>query len=93
MPTSKLEIAKLKTILITYFGLEDRSDTWLTVCGQLTAIPISKRRISYQRLAIAAERLLINALIQEEKLVEYEKLEAKLKSTMKKTVDAATNVQ
>lgn len=79
LPATDDEIIRLKQTLVEFYGLADRPDVWLTVCGQMAGLPITKARISYKRLATAGHRLTTNALIKKHKDIEIEKLHARLK--------------
>ncbi len=87
MPSTPEEFEKTKSILINYFGLDDRPDIWLTVCGQLTGTKATSIRKPYKDLANAAKRLNINLVAHNKKLVAISELNAKLELVAKQMAD------
>lgn len=90
MPRTDQEFSELRSNLVNHFGLEDRPDVWLTVCGQIAGQPITTRRISYKRLATAGSRLDINALVKKQKDIEIGKLHARLEEIARQMKDEET---
>lgn len=83
IPTDSVSLSRLKHILMKYYNVPNQADCWLTIYGQLHSIPAIRLRKSYGHLANAAKRLAINKLVQEEKLLEIKKLEARLEEIAK----------
>lgn len=83
LPDNDEKMDQLKVILQSFFGVEDRPDVWLTICGQMASLPIHSHRMSYKRLATAGHRLKTNAVIKKYKDVEIGKLHARLEEIAK----------
>lgn len=95
LPESLEEYDQMKAVLLNYFGLEDRSDVWATIAGQICGTPVTKMHRSYRSLAIAGKRLQINAVAHSEKIARYAEIQAKINEKSLKVVDEpnATDVQ
>lgn len=78
MPDTEDAFEHMRFVLKTYFGIEDAPDVWMTIYGQLLSAPITTKRFTYGKLAIAGHRLRINKFINDKKGLEIEKLQAKL---------------
>lgn len=94
LPRTVDEFYSLQYTLITYYGLEDREDVWLAVCGHITSTPATKLRKSYADLANPGKRLSINKIAQDQKQFYISELENKLKEATEKLVrDEEANKQ
>lgn len=91
LPDNDEKMDQLKAILQSSFGVEDRPDVWLTICGQMASLPIHSHRMSYKRLATAGHRLKTNAVIKKYKDVEIGKLHARLEEIAKEMAAEAKN--
>jgi hypothetical protein len=84
LPTNQWEFVEFKRRLIQYYGLEDRHDVWLTVCGHVTATPATKLRKSYGSIANAAKRLQVNKTAHDQKTVAIQALQVILEETSRR---------
>lgn len=87
LPKTNEEFEALQTILKTYYGVDDREDTWLTLCGQIHSTPATKIRRSYKGLANACNRLDVNKTARDIKELYIKRLEIKLREATQKLVD------
>jgi len=88
LPTTPLEYAQLKDILVDYYGVPNDAAAWITVAGQITSTQANKLRKSYGAIANAAKRLEINKLASEQKAVEMARFQDKLEKELKAYVEA-----
>lgn len=83
-PHDEESFNRMRRVLQEHFGLEDASDVWITVYGQLLSAPILTKRFTYENLATAGLRLRLNKFINDKKGIEIEKLHAKLQEAVEK---------
>lgn len=84
MPGNDQDFEHMKFVLRNYFGLEDTSETWLIVYGQLLSSPVVTGRFTYKKLATAGHRLRLNKFINDKKGLEIEKLKSRLEALVEK---------
>ncbi len=84
LPSTKEELARLREVLVNHYGLEDRSDIWLTIFGNLSSRPATSLWFYYGQLNAVGRRMDINKLVHQEKLIEIKKLEDRLEELTKK---------
>lgn len=68
LPRDYDQFMKLKSIMVKYYGLEDRPDVWFTVSGQISSTDAHKSRKPYGYMVNAAKRLETNRVAREAKL-------------------------
>lgn len=84
LPSTKEELSHIRYVLTHYYGLEDRSDIWLTIFGNLTSRPAISLWFYYGQLNAVGRRMDINKLLHQEKLIEIKKLEDRLEELTKR---------
>ena len=90
LPTTPLEYARFKDILVDAYGVQNDPIAWITVAGQVTSTQTNKLRKSYGAIANAAKRLEINKLASEHRSEEYAALNKRLEEGMKELSEQAT---
>jgi hypothetical protein len=78
LPATEYEFCHMQDVLVDAYGVTNEAKVWATVCGHMTAVPSTKIRISWGKLATAAKRLEINMLINSHRQRAGEELQKQL---------------
>jgi len=78
LPTTPEEYARFKHMLLKYYDVADEPKTWATVAGQVTSTPHYSIRKSFGVIANTVKRLEINALAQQDRVLAFEAINARL---------------
>lgn len=87
LPRNKEELELFKTVVINAFNVDDNEKALLTLLGNVQSTPANKSRRSWYELAVIANRLKVNSLMQDEKQKIISSLEEKLKAGFEKLAE------
>lgn len=84
LPVSKQEWLEIKDILMRDHGLEDDPKTWIFVLSQIQNTKMPDLETDYETVVNHYHRWKIASVLQDQKLIEIEKLQSKLKEEAEK---------
>lgn len=83
LPNSKEEWEVIKSIFLRDYGIIDEPQSWLFILSQIQNVKMPELSTSYQTITAYYKRWKIGAILQDQKTIELEKLNAILEEKVK----------